>query len=85
MHDSRLEGRRLVYVSGNRLLNIIITEGCMFVQKSSLYATATPADEIKFESRYGAPYYQEHLKPKVIPNLILLICALLLFLFFIFW
>lgn len=61
----------------------IFTYGVM--QKASLYATVTPASQIKFESRYGAPYYQEHMKPKVVPNLLLLLCVLFLFLFFIFW
>lgn len=55
------------------------------VQRASLYGTVTPADQIKFESRYGAPYYQQHMKPKVVPNLLLLLCILVLFLFFIFW
>lgn len=58
---------------------------CCMLQSSSLYATVTPAADIKFESRYGAPYYQQHLKPKVVPNLILLVVFILLFLFFIFW
>lgn len=61
----------------------LISAVCL--QSSSLYATVTPADEIKFESRYDAPYYQQHMKPKVVPNLILLIVFVVLFFFFIFW
>ena len=55
------------------------------MQTSSLYAKVTPAADIKFEARFDAPYYQQYMKPKVVPNLILLIVCILLFLFFIFW
>ena len=55
------------------------------MQTASLYATVTPADQIKFEARYNAPYYQQHMKPKIVPNLLLLLCVLFLFLFFVFW
>ncbi|KAL0048626.1 hypothetical protein WJX82_007262 [Trebouxia sp. C0006] len=52
---------------------------------SSLYAKITPAADIQFKAEYNAPYYQQYMKPKVVPNLVLLIVSLLLFLFFIFW
>ena len=55
------------------------------LQTSSLYAKITPAAAIKFESDFNAPYYQQYMKPKVVPNLVLLIVSLLLFLFFVFW
>ena len=57
----------------------------MVWQTSSLYAKVTPAGDIKFEADYNDPYYQQYMKPKVVPNLILVIVTLLLFLFFIFW
>jgi hypothetical protein len=55
------------------------------LQTSSLYAKITPAADIQFKAEYNAPYYQQYMKPKVVPNLVLLIVSLLLFLFFIFW
>ena len=55
------------------------------LQTSSLYAKVTPAEDIKFESRYSAPYYQQYMKPKLVPNLALLAVCLILFLLFIFW
>ena len=62
-----------------------ISQRYLNLQSSSLYGKVTPAADIKFEASYSDPYYQQYMKPKVVPNLILLILSLLLFLFFIFW